>query len=167
MEAYIEIDGKRVPLTKEQLQALGLEPEKKNPFDRLKYGATSLYYFITAEGTVYGKYDNCGGTELCRHFVANYCTDEKLMEQRALHEILNRLLWRYSMEHGGDEIDWSNPDQGRYVLYYNYRNKEWIPTSVFSVRYLGNVYFISDEIAQAAIEEIIEPFMAEHPEFEW
>ena len=31
----------------------------------------------------------------------------------------------------------------------------------------GDVYFRKKEVAEAAIEEVVKPFMAAHPEFVW
>lgn len=167
MDAYIEIDGKRAKLTEEQLKALGLEPEKKSPFDKLHYKDVSLYYYIGSDGIMYGKLDSHSPIELDRHSVANYCTDREMMEQRALHETLNRLLWRYSMEHGGREIDWINSSENKYYVYYNSKLGKWYANYITFYYEVCTPYFHTKEIAQDAIKEIIEPFMAEHPEFKW
>ena len=37
-EIKLTIDGKEIQLTDEQLRMLGIEPEKKNPFDRVGNG---------------------------------------------------------------------------------------------------------------------------------
>ena len=102
MENYICINGKKAELTEEQLKALGIELPKVNPFERVK--KTTPFYFITAKGKAeYGvELNDYHCSEL--YNVANYCTDKAIMEQRALHETLNRLLWRYAMEHGGTGI---------------------------------------------------------------
>lgn len=47
---------------------------------------------------------------------ANYCTDKELLQQRAWHETLDRLLWRFSCENGGLNIDWSNLTQAKYQI---------------------------------------------------
>ena len=102
-----------------------------------------------------------------RHNIANYCTDKDLMHQRALHENLNRLLWRYSMQHQGDKIDWSNDLQNKYKIYYNkfhdcYEveiNQQWATEET--------IYFISNTVANAAVREVIKPFINEHPDFKW
>lgn len=158
-ENYIVINGKKAELTEEQLKALGIEVKKANPFKRVN--RTYPFYFITNKGKVeYGvevKDFHCEGL----FNAANYCTDKAIMEQRALHETLNRLLWRYSMEHKGDRIDkraWT-------IHKLNEKTKVgWIHESVAS---FGEVFFDTEEIATAALKEIYEPFMKEHPEFKW
>ena len=158
MENYICINGKRAELTEEQLKALGIELPKVNPFQRV--AKQRPFYFITYRGNV--EY----GVEITDFYceslynVANYCTDKKLIEQRALHETLNRLLWRYSMEHNGDKI---NPN-AFYMIRYKENLSEVYCTSC---SYVGDTKFYSREIAKAAIKEIIEPFMKAHPDFKF
>ena len=162
MENYIVINGKRAELTPEQLKALGIETEKDSPF---KCEKEQDYYFISTMGNITRANYNTGAQE--RHSVANYCTDPDLMNQRALHETLNRLLWRYSMEHKGNEIDWNNKNIGKYVILYDHECKNWEIDIWHTYQWVGAVHFYDEKIAQNAIKDIVEPFMAEHPEFKW
>ena len=161
-ENYIVINGKRAELTEEQLKQLGIEVPKTNPFERVCSHANEFYsyYYISSSGNVCESVDsgycNGNGTIDMRHKVANYCTDKSLMEQRALHETLNRLLWRYAMEHGGhgNSTVAYNPERDRFLIqgaHYKYLEPS----------------FKTCKTAEAAIKEIVEPFMAEHPEFKW
>ena len=164
-ENYIVINGKRAELTAEQLKALGLEREIYNPFVRAKDGES--YYFIPTyevEGKVVRETELESGIDEKRHNSANYCTDREMMKQRALHETLNRLLWRYSMEHKGNEIDLKVPGWC-YWIGYDITNKTFKVYESFDIRSFGKPYFDTEEIAESAIKEIIEPFMAEHPDF--
>lgn len=160
-ENYIVINGKKAELTPAQLKALGLEKEIKNPFERAE---GQKFYFIDKGGSISDTLDEywCADNEMFE--VANYCTDREMMEQRALHETLNRLLWRYSMEHGGREIDWSNRDDA-YRIAYDYTARRWEPYLSRDVRTFGTPYFATMEVAYSAIVEIIKPFKEEHPDF--
>ena len=154
MENYICINGKKAELTEEQMKALGIELPKASPFGRQP--KSTPVYFITSKGRVeYGvevKDFHCQGL----YDVANYCTDKAIMEQRALRETLNRILWRYAMEHGGTgnyEIAY-NPDNGCFMIQnciYNYFGQS----------------FKTRKDAESAIKEIIEPFMLTHPDFKF
>lgn len=152
MENYICINGKKAELTEEQMKALGIELPKKNPFARLS--KSKPFYYITNRGSVelgieaYDFYCNKVYT------VANYCTDKAIMEQRALHEVLNRLLWRYSMENGGE---------GNYEVAHN-GEKFIVQNAIY--KYLGQT-FSTYKVAENAIKEIIEPFMKAHPDFKF
>lgn len=163
MENYIVINGKKAELTPEQLKALGLETEIKSPFE-MKAG--ELYWHITSDGRVISEYANIVNYYADRHNVANYCTDRKMLQQQAYRETLNRLLWRYSMEHKGNEIEWGN-DKQKYQIWYCHKDKDFRVTSYMCTQFIGSVYFTKKEIAQNAIKEIIEPFMAEHPDFKF
>ena len=164
-EAYIEIDGKRTQLTVEQMKALGIyEEPKKNPFDRVK--KDKQYYYITNGGDVDCGTDYYWESDNKRHKVANYCTDKELMQQRALHETLNRLLWRFSMENCGEKINWNNGYLSKYVIVYDHRNEKF-EIRQYDFTHFGTIYFHTKEIAQRAIEEIILPFMKEHSDFFW
>lgn len=101
-----------------------------------------------------------------RYRVANYCTNEEPLLHQAYRETLNRLLWRFSMEHDGDKIDWSNVSN-KYCIYYVHDNNEWTIESNQYCRNIGAVYFYSLQIAQQAIEEIVKPFMKECPDFKF
>lgn len=163
MENYIVINGKKAELTEEQLKALGIEIEKNDPFE----SDYDDYFYIGSGGDVVHDY-NCVGcsTSDRRHKVANYCKDRDLLKQRALHETLNRLLWRYSMQHDGDKIDWDVKDPKFKIVYDHYCRTFDIDDN-WSSESEGAVYFYKIDIAEAAIIEIIIPFMEEHPEFKW
>lgn len=166
MENYICINGKKAELTEEQMKALGIEVPKENPFERAELNKN--YYFINSRGNVVKTFE-CGtcssGSIDDEHYAtANYCTDKAIIEQRALHETLNRLLWRYSMEHDGDKINWDNVSDKHAICYDNDTNQYKVEIWN-TIRYCGIIYFHTMEIAKNAIEEIIKPFMAEHPDF--
>ena len=160
MENKIVIDGKEYELSAGLVETIKAEvaaqEKAENPFARMR---SDDYYFITAEGCV------CTGCETGmiaddeRYEAANYCRDKKLMEQRALHETLNRLLWRYSEGRGGGE------KRGGYFIYRS--NMEDMRVGHCTYATCGDVYFRKKEVAEAAIEEVVKPFLAAHPEFVW
>lgn len=161
------LNGKRVDLTDEQLEKLGLKIKKDCCFKRNK---GNIYNYIECAGTVCTDFDNSLLDEK-RFEIANYCTDKSLMQQRALHEILSRLLWRFSMQNDGDKIKWNYWGQNKYFISYNYNTKKFAPDFICgkfgSILKSSTEYFYSGEIAQRAIDEIVIPFMKEHPEFVW
>lgn len=152
MENYICINGKKAELTEEQMKALGIERPKKSPFDRIVDGK---YYFINTHETVYPTKDCLTTTDNSLFEKANYCTDKAIMEQRALHETLSRLLWRFSEQNGGKGM-FGIADKG---------NGNFC-SMIENYRYLDPTFKTAD-IANRAIKEIIKPFMIEHPDFVW
>lgn len=167
-ENYIMLNGKRVDLTEEQIEKLGLK-HVNDPF--YKRNETHEYYYINNQGTVSIDLSNSSvTTDNMRYKVANYCTDKFLMQQRALHETLSRLLWRFSMQNDGDKIDWypqSDHCVDKYRIFYDNKLQQFdIATNDVS-KTQGTVYFHTIKIAKRAIEEVILPFMKEHPDFVW
>lgn len=164
---YIMFEGKKIPLTDEQIKILkGTETPKevkKNPFERQLH---HRYYYITTIGKVDEGRDKDWTCDDNVFSVANYCTDKKLTGQRALHETLNRLLWRFSMENGEGENLWDG-DHLHYFIYYNSAEEYFDVSNYCIYRTEGTTYFPSDKLARRAINEIVRPFMKEHPDFVW
>lgn len=158
MTNYICIDGKKAELTEEQLKALGIELPNASPFKRAKKG--TKYFSIVKNGTVDWHYENMDAFDKECFNAANYCTDKAIMEQRALHETLNRLLWRYSMMHDGDKI--------KENCYGGIKCRNGVFESFTAYGHsVGRVQFYDEQIAENAIEQIIKPFMEAHPEFKF
>ena len=167
MDNYICIDGVKVLLNDSQiseLRAILKKRETKNSFlfERQSYG--DEYYFINSIGEVVSSCDFTYDYDLTRYNNANYCTDEELLDQRALEEILARRLWRYSMEHDGDKIDWSS-NKSKYIIYYNAENGLFYTTNNVISQAINATYFIDRKTAVDAIEMVIKPFMKEYPSF--
>ena len=167
MDNYICIDGVKVLLNDSQISELRAifekrEAEKNSPFERQGYG--DKYYYIASIGEVSGARESGNSFDSVCHDNANYCTDEELLKQRALEEILARRLWRYSMEHGGDKIDWSD-GQSKYAIYYDTGIGSFYITSNVVCQITSTVYFVDRETALNAIKEVVEPFMKEYPGF--
>jgi len=164
MENYIVINGKKEELTEEQLEKLGIKV-KKDPFERV--GHNGFYWRITTQGVADTKREVWKEANQKQYDVANYCTDKELIEQRALHETLNRLLWRYSMQHGGDKIDWEDREAKHWYVLWDYEDRRFDVYKNEVLRTQGAVYFLTQNTAYNAIEEIAKPFMGQHPEFKW
>lgn len=160
----IIIDGKEYELSDDLAEKIKAEVAlqemarrmSESPFARMR---SDDYHFITAEGCVFTGCETGTIADDERYEAANYCRDKKLMEQRALHERLNRLLWRYSEGRGGGE------KRGGYFIYRS--NMEDMRVGHCTYATCGDVYFRKKEVAEAAIEEVVKPFLAAHPEFVW
>ena len=168
MDNYLCIDGVTVLLNDSQISELRAILEKKETkksslFERQSYG--DEYYFINSIGEVVSSCDFTYDYDLTRYNNANYCTDEELLKQRALEEILARRLWRYSMEHGGDKIDWSNNQQDKFAIFCSGSNGLFYITRNAISQIINTTYFVDYETAVNAIKEIVEPFMKEYPGF--
>lgn len=166
MENYLMLDGKKYELSPDLVNALRSVdpvPEKETPFAR---ALNKRYFTIDGNGEVSMTTDTYSPFDNDRFAVANYCTDRSLMEQRAMHETLDRLLWRYSEEHGGVPYGWTT-FLPKYRIYMKKGSDEFAVDSNDAFKNQGAVYFETRETAISAIEEVIKPFMAAHPDFEW
>lgn len=163
MENYIVINGRMIEITPAQLKALGIGTKKKSPFAR----GDHTCYVVTSNGNIrqFGDWSYTNKVLSAYYAAGNYCTDRQMMIQRGYNETLNRLLWRYSMEHNGDEIVWGGNTR-HYFVVYDPCNRTWgVRCSNDNIKDVGKTYFIDERTAHNAIKEIIEPFVASRPDF--
>lgn len=163
MENYIVINGKKAELTEAQLKALGIEPKRKNPFDRVEVG--ERYFIITGYSNVNDYKDIDDEEDNIFHENANYFNDEDFANQVLLHELLNRRLLKYAYDNEAEDCEWDGAET-HYYIYYEAKSHEFDITETYAIR-SNNIYFSKWEIAKQAIEDVVKPFMAKHPEFVW
>ena len=162
-ENYLIIEGIKVPLTEDQIamiKGIGAQA-KKTAFSRAKEG--EFYWLIGDNCVVEEAYEAGFGEDEERFKCANYCTDRRLIEERAIREELSRLLWRFSMENGSKDIDWEDSNQSKYSIYIDFDNKslKWDIDKSIKCKCLNEVFFIDEDTARKAIREIVEPFCAD------
>ena len=161
-EIKLMIDGKEVALTKEQIEALGIDVYDGCVCDRAD--DCEMFWFVssTCEATADHEEGYCVDDELFKS--GNYYRSGSYAKQVALHQKLNNLLRRFSEQHGGDS-EWDGCNQHWSVC--GIPNGTVITSFAQNVKEVHSVYFKSQNIAESAIEEVVKPFMAEHPEFVW
>ena len=165
MDNYIVINGKKAELTEDQLKALGIEVKKKrnNPFNSELKDEDS-YFFIDKEGVKTSFYDHITDKHMLNNN-ANSFNDKDFANQIYLHELLNRKLLKYAWDSEGEDVEWNNETLHYYIIF---NSKDGFFTVNGSIRIQSqNIYFSSKKIAKQAIEDIVKPFMKEHPEFVW
>lgn len=164
MENYLMLDGKKYELSPDLIDALrgGTLEEDESPFSR---ESGDIYFEMNGMGEVIECVDYGTIWDNSSFAVANYCRDRSLVEQRSLHETLDRLLWRYSAEHGLAS-GWDH-SRFNYRIYRRMDNGEFALDYNDTYKSQGAVYFRNRETAEAAIEEVVKPFLADHPDFVW
>lgn len=168
MDNYIVINGKKAELTEGQLKALGIEVEKKrnNPFNsELKDGDI---HFIITEEVKSSYYDPI--TDEYRLNNANSFNDKDFANQVYLHELLNRKLLKYTYDNEDNyDCEWCGcNNRTYYYIFFDYLDSVFsIASVVIKYKNQGTVYFSKQEVAENAIEDVVKPFMEEHPEFVW
>lgn len=166
MDNYIMYEGRQIFLTDEQTDRLkNLEIIRESPFTRVN--ENDMFNYINSFGGITTGVEHANSADVRDLFdVANYCTDYDLMHQRALHETLNRLLWRFSMENGGDKIHLSDRNSKKWYIYYDPTEPSRFNTMyTFRAIHIGDIYFPTKEVADKALNEIVRPFIQAHPEY--
>lgn len=157
-EIKLFIGEKEVQLTEKDIEEIREKYSSyvKNPLFRRIHNEP--YFYITSDGFVERAVDFHYNEDSMRYDVANYCTNRDIMVGRAKSEVLSRLLWKFSMENGWYDIPWGIGNADKYYLAYNHYIGEWVIRRVKSINTFGVVYFVSKEIAQRALDEIIISF---------
>lgn len=155
MDAKLIINGKEITLTAEQIEVLGIKEQEDNDFGRIK---GQEYYYIMDNGVVDWHKEEFDKADKGLHLTGNYCKNKQIMRKRAKQEVLNRLLWRFSMENGWDDKFWEDAEIPKFEISKDTFLGDYVIYNYTSVKTTGTVYFVSEEIAQRAIDEIIIPF---------
>lgn len=163
-EIKLTIDGKEVRLTDEQLKVLGVEV-RKNPFNRTN-SLCKEYFYIDPFGEI--GFSSEGYSDVWKELwnVTNYFNDKRFTNQVALHQLLYRKLLKYSYDNEFEDEEWDGNNMHAYII-YNFTRKDYDIRWTRDEKEPGTVYFKSPTRATAALNEVVMPFVKEHPEFEW
>lgn len=159
---YAVINGKRIELTDEQVQALGIET-KTNPFNRMGLG--SYIYTPNIDGTARTITEDNGMAVNHMYRNCSYFNDKAFAEQVALHQLLYRKLLKFSYDNDCEDKEWNGTNDHWLIVYYPL-NDDFVISNVQCVKDY-TVYFSTEEGASRAINEVVRPFMKEHPDFVW
>ena len=163
---YAVINGKRVELTDEQVKAISAEivEMKTNPFNRMGLG--SYYYVPIYDGTARTFTEDNGITDTFMHLNGNYFNDKSFAQQVALHQLLYRKLLKYAYDNGYEDTAELDGINQHWLISYNGAANDFVAYAEYDCKD-QNVYFSSEEGAERAINEVVKPFMKEHPDFVW
>lgn len=161
-ENYIVINGKKMDLTDEQLKQLGIEV-RKNPFERVKNGRK--YWCIDEDNNLCDYQEQNDFTDTSLYDIANYFNDDAFANQIALHQLLYRKLLKFAYENGCEDREWGTKHEHCRIFYDTSSDKFDIDVND-AFKYQG-VYFSTRRGAERAIEEVVKPFVKDHPEFKW
>lgn len=163
-ENYIWINGKKIILTDDMLKRISpYLVSQVNPFG---YNEDLCYYLVTTSGTVDMYSWNADSADRCFAKNLNCFKTKEFAEQISLSQLLYRKLLKFGYDNNCIASDiWEDPVQ-HWCIYYDFKNKDFRVESLEDCKY-RDVYFSTKERAQQAIEDVVLPFMSEHPEFEW
>lgn len=157
MADFIYIDGVEYKADKELIDLIKSHANSSldNSFKRQMKGAD--YYFIGNEGVVHKDTDLEMPVDNNRYEIGSYCTNEELLKKRVAEENLFRKMWRFSLTHDGDKIDWNNENTQKWYLGLDSK-KGVIISGVYVLRQMGVIYFNSKEAAEEAQKEFGKEF---------
>ena len=116
-----------------------------------RVGENESYYSINGNSYVEEMTEDMCMEDKYYYEDANYFSTENKAEEIDFKQTLFRKLQRFSDENRGNEIDWSDCSK-KFCINYDYYNKKLDIFDHVFVKQFGQVYFISEEIAQKAIE---------------
>lgn len=161
---YAVINGKKIELTKEQIKALNLtfRSELQNPFKR----SDGEYYWVDKTGEV-TNYNDCQDSLDNRLYNnVNYFNDKAFANQVMLHQLLYRKLLKFAHDNGYDDNQIWDGSSDHWCIYYDPDDLKYCVAGFGSHKF-DVVWFSSEDAAERAIKEVVEPFMKAHPEFVW
>ena len=125
-----------------------IEPKPLTSWERVEGDS---YETITSNGALntvdFGYY-----MDVERYKQANYFSTKEKAEEINFKQMLFRKLQRFSDENGGNEIDWNDEIKMKWGIWYNHDYEELASCPYFYGQAFGQVYFISKEVAEKAIE---------------
>lgn len=173
MENYIMINGKKIMLTRDQVTQLRMatapdktpaEPSVEERFNPAERKGGQRYYAASPTGVTDAGIDSLGSVDDTLYGCANYWTDKAFAKHVSLNMLLYRKLLQYAyVSDLVDDKPWDEETEhifiaqhvaGRFMTSYTWNGKR--PCTV---------YFKSEAAANKAIENVVEPFMEEHPDF--
>ena len=163
-EIKLTIDGEEVRLTDEQLKMLGIAT-RNNPFDRTSNPCRE-YFYTDAFGSVGVGSEEYSDVWKQLGNAANYFNDKNFAKQVALHQLLYRKLLKYAYDNEFEDEEWNGTKMHAYII-YNFTRKDYDIRWTRNEKEPGTVYFKTPTRATAALNEVVMPFVKEHPEFVW
>lgn len=164
MADFIYIDGIEYEADKELIDLIknhansSLDKGDKDDNDFERKTDRNCYYYIGQDGKVQEDIEMSTPFDNDLYKIGNYCANKKLLKKRAAEETLLRKMWRFSLTHDGDKIDWDNEDTQKWYLSIASKRRGVVVSFVNALRQIGVIYFNSEEVAEEAKKEFGKEF---------
>lgn len=147
-EIKINLDN----LTNEERETLLKLVEKGNKTNKRRE-RLETYYFISDKGAICCK---CalGAVNEIRYRLGNYFQTKEEAEFARNKQLIYQQLKDYALEHTTEEFDWNSPNQFKWFIRYDNKYKKIIYSWTRYSIDINQIYFTSEEIAKAAVEEV-------------
>ena len=147
--AKLIIDGKEIEVKISEEDLEKLTDKRATGYERVRSGST---YYTDSCGAV-KTFTKCAPDSKIDEEVyksGNYYSDPDVAVSNIRADNLMRQLRRFAVENRKTNLNWTNENQYKYYLYYDYLEEEFF-ISANSWRGFGQIYFDTEEIAQSAI----------------
>ena len=147
-EIIVNLDN----LTNEERETL-LKLVKKGNKTNKKRERLETYYFISDEGAICCR---CalGAVNEIRYRLGNYFQTKEEAGFARKKQLIYQKLKDYALEHNTEEIDLNNNIQHKWFMRYDNVCKKMRYYCMTSLLHMHQIYFTSEKIARAAVEEI-------------
>lgn len=155
----------------QQIATLKAEAEKeekeKDPNKRWRAEEGGIYWFVLGAVQLDWRHEYNQNIDIFNYDTHNYFQTEEEAQKYARVLETERQLKRFADEHN-DKIDWSNNiNQEKWSLCYYYNRYEVSPIRCRMIKEARVIYFLSEEIAKQAIDEIGAEKIKEYLTYEW
>ena len=153
MKAKLIIENKEIEIeiSEEEYKKLQPSEEKKTGYERVP--EYDNFYYESSDATVEDGLEAHTKLDDEYYDIANYYSDKTVAENNARADKLMRQLRRFSVEHRGCGVNLNNTNTEKYYIYYDYVTNKFGAAYTFYAGVFGVIYFDSEEIANAAIDE--------------
>lgn len=136
-------------LTEEQVEVLEQAEKKKTGWERAEIGEI---YFVNAIRVAQQEEETGSSSDNTYYKDASYFTNETLIKNILIAQLLQRKLWRRSAELC-EKVDWNNEDVIKWCICYDFVQKDMYTLTVKRLYDFGQVYFDTQEHAKQVMEE--------------
>lgn len=157
-ENYIVINGKRVELTKEQIDQLGIEVEEDKRWRAKTY---EIYWHVDSYNNVEPSWDANNRQDDFRYYFHNYFRTKEEAETYARVLKTEMLLKKYADEHNKEF------KECKYELYLDEVGSILVGLVYITSNYGHTIWFSATDVAENVIKEIGEERIREYLEYEW
>lgn len=142
------------------------EEKEKDPNKRWRAEKKGAYWFVDSDGEPTWWYEQSRNIDDFYYDTNNYFQTEEEAQKYANVLETERQLKKFADENN-DVIDWSNNNQEKWNLYYDYCLYKVNIAIRCAIRDARIIYFSSEKIARQAIDEIGAEKIKEYLTYEW
>lgn len=139
-------------LTNEERETLLRLVEKGNKINK-KREKLETYCFISDKGAICCK-NALGAVNEIRYRLGNYFQTKEEAEFARKKQLIYQKLKDYALEHNTEELDENNLNQFKWFIRYDNKYKRIIYCLTRHSIDINQIYFTSEEIMRAAVEEV-------------